>query len=295
MSSTVPLFPREETGSNGCVVCSSVPDCPTCGKNERCVQSTQTCSECPKTYCKTVSSTSSSSSSDSASIGGVAGGVIGGVILLLVSGYLFYRFYLKQKLAFKKVHRGEFYQFDDDAEINFHHKIDIETTDELEKPSSRSSFATVFTRASNIIPIAYIPGVTIGTNRESTISNNTFDSELVGDRFSKASIVKNPSLTTTAIRAKPRLITVSNSNNEAVEGQDGIPQTAVGSRQFGNVKSIKIEKKKNFEPLIEENEDEEYDHFIIDDAESIKSNGSVLLEVEMDTHHDPFDDQYETT
>lgn len=307
------VWKRDETGSNGCVVCSEVPACPKCPTGQTCVQSIQTCTECPKTLCR--KSTTSVNQTTSANIGGIAGGVIAGILVIIAVCWIFYKFYFKKKLAFNKVQRGgmTYYDLDDDVEMKFHHNLPQDPA--LEKPSSRSSFATVFTRASNIIPIAYIPGVTIGSSgssqsnnvRDSTVSDmGIFDSDIVGDRFSRASIVNQSVETTTAIRAKPKLITVSPGSSTPVQqhsaGHDGIPHTAVGVSQLGGVKAVKVEKKSKrqlqlqrqqqlMDDLVEEDEDDDYDPFIIEDD---NDTGSVILEVEMDTAKSPFDDQFKT-
>ncbi|CDR37754.1 CYFA0S01e16446g1_1 [Cyberlindnera fabianii] len=335
------------TDTNGCVICDDDPKCPDCPNGEQCVLTIQTCSECPVTYCKSDGSTSSSSGKTN--IGGIVGGTVAGVVVLAILMFLFYKFYYQKKVAFNRVRQHKEFFFDDDAEINFHHN----RMADLEKPSQRTSLATtVLTRASNIIPIAYIPGVTIGTgsrnqgsssSRMSTVSESgTVSSEFVGDRYSKASIVGNPALTTTAIRAKPKLVTVAEvkPGSGSQVTHDGVPGTAVGPQQLGGVRSVQVVKAKNQIPLAddfiieedgEEDEDDDaqsvvmkndedtvltmksdYEPFIIDDSgelsdddddidndnqqsvelgttRSRESNGSVLLEVEIDDRS-PFED-----
>lgn len=319
-----------ETDSSGCVVCASMdPTCPSCPDGEQCVLTIQTCTQCPQTVCQSIDGKSGTQtdSSNGVSVGGITGGVIGGVAVLLLCLFAFYFLYYKKKVAFNRVRQKEYY-FDDDVEINFHHRP--HDPSELEKPAQRTSMATtMFTRASNIIPIAYIPGVTIGKNsRDSTVTVDSQDTG--GDRFSKVSIVGNPSLTTTAIRATPKLVNVTGSRHhqdlshdaEPRAGLDGVPSTAVNAQQLGGVRSVRIDRqrKPTFAPidddLIEEVEEddsqsvitkrdqstvltEDYDPFIVDDDEqdsdddarstrSARSTGSVLLEVEMDPRN-PFE------
>jgi len=309
------------TDSNGCVVCSTDLVCPSCDSGEECLLTVQSCHECPKYYCKNIGGSSSSSSGPSAStIGGLAGGITGGLLVLIgVGSYLFYRFYFKKKLAFNRVNHKEFY-FDDDIEINFRHNHPDAQNGQRggngsgnNQSSSRNSLATtMFTRASNIIPIAYIPGVTIGPNTSSGNSNsrasqyseaNTIDSDLVGDRYSKASIIGNPSLTTTAIRAKPKLVNIhevggANNNNNKQDGGniDAVPSTAVSASQLGGVRSIKVsDKNRRYNPglqtqILEEESDAEsvspvdskaadYEPFIIeDDEEDDDESGNTTAE-----------------
>ncbi|CCH42761.1 hypothetical protein BN7_2305 [Wickerhamomyces ciferrii] len=338
------------TDSNGCVQCDEAPTCPDCGPTGDCIQTVQSCTQCPKTYCRSITG-SSSSGPNGKTIGGLAGGIIGGLVLLLGLGtFLFYKYYWKKKLVFNRVKHKEFY-FDDDIEINFrHHNIDEQLPNQNQ--SSRNSLATtMFTRASNIIPIAYIPGVTIGPNANKPASDsrasqyseaNTIDSELIGDRYSKASIIGNPSQTTTAIRAKPKLVNIQDQHGNNINpNQDSVPNTAVSASQLGGVQTVKIKDKKQnrYNPglqteILEEEESDEgsvqlqpqdqtnsqdYEPFIIDDdddtnseksieigqstpddksirtkRDSVASNGSVLLEVEIDRNPlSPFDDSYE--
>lgn len=284
------------TDANGCVVCSSDPVCPKCEDGEDCLLTIQTCQQCPKTYCKAVGGRSHSSGPSAQTVGGLAGGITGGLLLLIgIGSYIFYKYYVKKKLAFNRVNHKEFY-FDDDVEVNFRHNHP--GNDGQQPPnqgSSRNSLATtMFTRASNIIPIAYIPGVTIGPNTDSGNSRasqysetNTIDSELIGDRFSKASIIGNPSLTTTAIRAKPKLVNIHDANhgnkNLPDANRDAVPSTAVSASQLGGVKSIKVSDKKKYNPglqteVLEEESDNEsvmpvdsknvdYEPFIIEEEE----------------------------
>lgn len=303
------LFPRE-LDSNGCVICDAETVCPKCPSGKSCILTIQTCDACPTVMCKASSSITGGSQ---VKVGGIVGGVIGGVILVVGGLLLFYFAYYRRKVVFNRVRQKEFY-FDEDAEINFHR-----SPQEMEKPAQRTSLATtIFTRASNIIPIAYIPGVTIAQNsRASTV---TVDSYMAGDRYSRASIVGNPAQTTTAIRASPKLVSVSsdakrNSTVISQAGLDGVPATAVNVRQLGGVKSVRVVKKKpafglqnelieeeeddDIQSVVMKNEDGDYDPFIIDDDEDAhsdqssirtrESRGSVLLDVEMDSRN-PFDD-----
>lgn len=295
------------TDSNGCVVCGRTPDCPTCDDGEECLQSTQTCNSCPKVYCRALSGSSTSSGTSAKTIGGLAGGIVGGLLLLLVVGsYLFYKYYFKKKLVFNRVKHKEFY-FDDDIEINFRHNQPDggSSGTQLNQPSSRNSMATtIMTRASNIIPIAYIPGVTIGPNTNSGNSNsrasqysetNTIDSDLIGDRFSKASIIGNPSLTTTAIRAKPKLVNIhevggANKNNDG-GNRDAVPSTAVSASQLGGVRSIKVGDKKRYNPGLQSEvlEEEESDVDSVVPKEDFKSNDYEPFIIEDEDEEDSGD------
>lgn len=88
------------------------------------------------------------------------------------------------------------------------------------EPSNRNSVATSFSNASNILPIAYIPGVTVVPNPSNT--RLIFSSEidlLYTDSISIVSIDPEiqQSTTTTAIRAQARLVDI---NVDRIEEED---------------------------------------------------------------------------
>ncbi|KAK7723281.1 hypothetical protein SLS63_008934 [Diaporthe eres] len=106
------------------------------------------------------SSSSSSSSSPKASGGAIAGAVIGGLALVALVGvgtYLAWKHCVKNKRA--SFEQG---QWEDDGEYAGQREKDFNAMrDGRASTQARNSIAsTVLTRASNIIQIAYIPGVT---------------------------------------------------------------------------------------------------------------------------------------
>lgn len=131
-----------------------MPACPSCASNEQCAITTQTCHECPETYCARIESTSNGLSS--AQVGGIAGGLSGFFfILIVIGGYFLYRKY------------KHLFALDYDATLGEEMKglADNEYDEEIgKKRMSQATFSTmtnsVFTKASNVINIAYIPGVT---------------------------------------------------------------------------------------------------------------------------------------
>ncbi|ROV96809.1 hypothetical protein VMCG_07917 [Cytospora schulzeri] len=155
------LFPRQ----NGCVVCQDgSPTCPSCDENEECQVSVPLdCTQCPQAYCAASSSPvsgSPSKPSSKASAGAIAGAVIGGLALVAVVGvatYFVWKHCVKNKRA-----QMEQAAWDDDGEYGGQREKDFNTTrDARQSGQTRNSIAsTVLTRASNIIQIAYIPGVT---------------------------------------------------------------------------------------------------------------------------------------
>lgn len=152
---------------DGCIGCNSNErlTCPECPSGQTCGFTIQSCTECPKAFCRSDGSNSGSSGSskshDGPSAGPIAGGVIGGVIVIAVITYLVWRFLIKPKRASRL----------DDRHTSIY-EADANPARGVEKNNStghgrrasthtvHSIASTVLTRASNIIQIAYIPGVT---------------------------------------------------------------------------------------------------------------------------------------
>lgn len=99
---------------------------------------------------------SSSSSKSGPNVGAIAGGVIGGVLAVAAVTYLVWRFCIKTKRQ----------QFEQDDWIENQEQANAEKEFALRRDARASTHtvgsiaSTVLTRASNIIQIAYIPGVT---------------------------------------------------------------------------------------------------------------------------------------
>jgi len=153
----------------GCVECSTneTPACPQCPKGQICSLVPRDCYTCQQTACVASSAspppgtieTPSSKASPKPNVGAIAGGVIGGVILIATITYLVWRFCIKTR-------RGQFEQ-----EEWVEERVDSTTTHTEKEFTMRrdarasthtvgSIASSVLTRASNIIQIAYIPGVT---------------------------------------------------------------------------------------------------------------------------------------
>lgn len=155
------LFSRQ----SGCVECQDgSPTCPSCSDGEECqVTVPLDCTQCAKAYCTAVASTSTttSKSSSKASSGAIAGAVVGGVVLVALVILAVY-FVWKHKI---KNRRSQFTQGsweEDGGYSDGQHEKDFAARRATRASSQgRNSVAsTVLTRASNIIQIAYIPGVT---------------------------------------------------------------------------------------------------------------------------------------
>ncbi|KAL3424604.1 Protein OPY2 [Phlyctema vagabunda] len=155
------LFRRCVTGC-----ATETPSCPTCPDGQICQLIPPSCDACQSTTCvasassSSNSSPSSSKSDDGPNTGAIAGGVIGGVLAIAIITYLVWRFCIKTKRQ----------QYEQEDWIQDHGEEDDGLPAEKDFTMRRDARAsthtvgsiasTVLTRASNIIQIAYIPGVT---------------------------------------------------------------------------------------------------------------------------------------
>ncbi|KAJ5293608.1 hypothetical protein PENANT_c002G03353 [Penicillium antarcticum] len=119
----------------------SSPTCPSCPDGSTCTMTTQTCDQCATTKCISTGTGGSQPPSGGSDTGAIAGGVIGGVAAIALIVFLVWWFIIRKK-------RQE--------------RMEAEKNNEFSAArSERQSIAsTVLTRASNVIQIAYIPGVT---------------------------------------------------------------------------------------------------------------------------------------
>lgn len=145
-----------------CVQCpDTTPSCPHCADDEICSQISQTCQQCSSTQCVKSSESGATnngqvgSSGSKTNIGAIAGGVIGGVVFIVIVAFLIWKFWLKGKR--RSVEEDYEFQQEEKAhnpEFGMHRSARASTH------TVQSMASTVLTRASNIIQIAYIPGVT---------------------------------------------------------------------------------------------------------------------------------------
>ncbi|OAA42181.1 hypothetical protein NOR_05030 [Metarhizium rileyi] len=154
--------------SGNCAQCDdkSKLECPACPTGESCQFTVPVnCSQCPKSFC--VRDDLIGSGGDNSSDGGggsgpspgpIAGGVIGGIAAIAIITYLIWRFVIKPKRA-SNPHQSVY-----EAETHTSRYIEKDAASRITRRSSthtvHSIASTVLTRASNIIQIAYIPGVT---------------------------------------------------------------------------------------------------------------------------------------
>ena len=147
-----------------CLACPpTVPSCPVCSSDETCSVATQSCNACASTSCIKVNSigpspsATPSSSNSSPAAGAIAGGVVGGIAAIVIVTYLVWRFCIKKR-------REEFDDSDWPEEGTGTEKEGDQFTVSRDARASTHTMGSIassaYTRASNVIQIAYIPGVT---------------------------------------------------------------------------------------------------------------------------------------
>ncbi|KUJ11950.1 uncharacterized protein LY89DRAFT_216903 [Mollisia scopiformis] len=151
------LFRRCVTG------CEGSPACPTCPSDQICSLVPPTCDECQHTVCVAASaapstiSSSSTKSSSGPNVGAIAGGVIGGVAVIVAVTYCVWRFCIKTK---RQQYEQENWAEDPEETLPAEKDFTMRRDARASTHTVGSIASTVLTRASNIIQIAYIPGVT---------------------------------------------------------------------------------------------------------------------------------------
>ena len=141
-----------------CAYCpQEAPPCPTCASNEVCSLIAGGCDSCAMTMCTKIGAQATSTPSSSGPAAGpIAGGVIGGVAVVCLMTFLVWRFCIKKR-------REQFEENDWQEEVSTEKSRDefgMQRDARASVQSVRSIASTVLTRASNVIQIAYIPGVT---------------------------------------------------------------------------------------------------------------------------------------
>ncbi|KAK1247316.1 hypothetical protein MKX07_002225 [Trichoderma sp. CBMAI-0711] len=160
------LVPR----AGGCVKCddTSKLQCPSCGSNESCQFTVPLdCTQCPQSFCAVNDSPNNSGGdkgSSGPSAGPIAGGVVGGIAAIAIITYLVWRFLIKPKRRLSQSVYGV-----EESAMPGDEKNGNRVTRRGSTHTVHSIASTVLTRASNIIQIAYIPGV---TNRATPASPN---------------------------------------------------------------------------------------------------------------------------
>lgn len=141
-----------------CANCpNGTPPCPSCASDEVCSQIAQGCESCAVTMCtKTGAQPPSVPTTSGPAAGPIAGGVIGGVAVVCLMTFLVWRFCIKKRRERFVDHDWQEEEPTEKSRDEFGMQRDARAS----MHSVRSIASTVLTRASNVIQIAYIPGVT---------------------------------------------------------------------------------------------------------------------------------------
>ncbi|KAF2842095.1 hypothetical protein M501DRAFT_1013459 [Patellaria atrata CBS 101060] len=144
-----------------CVQCpDEVPPCPPCKKGDVCSQSAQSCTRCVKVECVPQDAAGqgpSISHKSGPNVGAIAGGVVGGLIFIAILTYCVWRFCLKGR---RQQYQESQWEDMDAATEKRRSEFTMRRDARMSTHTVASMASTVLTRASNIIQIAYIPGVT---------------------------------------------------------------------------------------------------------------------------------------
>ncbi|KAK3899304.1 hypothetical protein C8A05DRAFT_46590 [Staphylotrichum tortipilum] len=145
-----------------CVTCDPNQQlvCPPCepGVTQCQVIIPTSCDQCKHTTCVPVEASSSNTSeAHSTNVGAIAGGVVGGLAALAIITYLVWRFFVRNRRQPVAMEPWDDVQNESlEGEKTFAQRRDYRASTH----TTHSIASTVLTRASNIIQIAYIPGVT---------------------------------------------------------------------------------------------------------------------------------------
>lgn len=147
-----------------CLQCpGTTPSCPTCKSDEICSLVPTTCTSCAYNTC--IRNPSPPVTSRGPNIGAIAGGVVGGVAAVAIMVFLVWRFWIKKRREQQERELEEEWEDDIAAQKNRDggamNGFQAMRTGDAVSTRTRGSLAnSILSRASNIIQIAYIPGVT---------------------------------------------------------------------------------------------------------------------------------------
>ncbi|KAI5359614.1 hypothetical protein Slin14017_G105160 [Septoria linicola] len=140
-----------------CVECEpETPTCPACREGDICSLVPQSCDNCAHMVC--IANPSPSPKAAKTNVGAIAGGVIGGVVFMGLIVFLFWRYWIKKR---RQEQEQEDWEAEDDiATQKGVSQFNAMRSDAASTRTRGSVAASFLSRASNIIHIAYIPGVT---------------------------------------------------------------------------------------------------------------------------------------
>lgn len=141
-----------------CVKCpTETPTCPDCPGGEICSLVPQDCNACAHMTC--IANPSPAPATDKTNVGAIAGGVIGGVAFMAVVMFFLWRFWIKKRREQQELEAEEWEEDDISQQKRTTH-FNAMRSDAASTRTRGSIANSILSRASNIIQIAYIPGVT---------------------------------------------------------------------------------------------------------------------------------------
>ncbi|KAF2155095.1 hypothetical protein K461DRAFT_107684 [Myriangium duriaei CBS 260.36] len=154
------LFKRD------CLACpNTTPSCPPCAAGSVCSMIPKSCTQCAQMVCVSQGvTTGTTTASAGPNVGAIAGGVVGGIAFIAIITFAAWWFWIRPK--------RELEEYDEEWEEEANEHPSELKSQFREQRDARASVHTVhsvassvLSRASNMIPIAFIPGV---TNRDGT-------------------------------------------------------------------------------------------------------------------------------
>ncbi|KAH7463268.1 hypothetical protein FOMA001_g18043 [Fusarium oxysporum f. sp. matthiolae] len=145
---------------NNCIYCNDGTElqCPKCSDGESCQFTVPLdCTQCATSVCMQDEGAGSDKGGGGLNIGGIIGGIVGGIVMIAVATCIVWRFYIRPKRSQTPI---SMHLEDVDLVQGSKKDAPLRGTRPPSACTVHSIAPTVLTRASNIIRIAYIPGVT---------------------------------------------------------------------------------------------------------------------------------------
>lgn len=161
LPATLLTFPTEvertlHTIFKRCVQCpNETPTCPDCPNGQICSLVPQSCDSCQHMLC--IANPNGPPSGSGTSVGAIAGGVVGGLIFVAIAVVLMWRFHVRKR---RQQQEMEGWENDTIARHKALHPGGGFASDAASTRTRGSIAQSFMSRASNIIQIAYFPGVT---------------------------------------------------------------------------------------------------------------------------------------
>lgn len=133
--------------ARGCIECPpESPKCNTCAKNEQCILSVQSCSKCAEARCVQVGDSLKLGNS-----GAIAGGTLGAFVFLsILAGFIVWFGLVRRRRRAAEMHA-----------LELHMTKEGETSSVTTNRTAATDSESLLSRLSNIIPVVYIPGVSV--------------------------------------------------------------------------------------------------------------------------------------